>query len=38
VLLGRPLAHGLSWEQYRELTGENLSGGFGRGGLMRDVS
>jgi hypothetical protein len=32
ALLGRPLADGLTWAQYRELTGDNLS----PGGFMRE--
>ncbi|HEX2111651.1 MAG TPA: hypothetical protein VHF67_08865 [Gaiellaceae bacterium] len=33
AILGRPLADGLTWEQYCILTGDNLGGGFGPGGL-----
>jgi hypothetical protein len=35
ALLGRPLADGLTFEQYKVLTGENLGGCFGPGGSMR---
>jgi hypothetical protein len=30
AILGRPLADGLTWEEYRELTGEGLRGSMGR--------
>ncbi|HEX2111583.1 MAG TPA: hypothetical protein VHF67_08515, partial [Gaiellaceae bacterium] len=37
AILGRPLADGLTWEQYRDVVGFEFGGGWGVGGAPRDV-
>jgi hypothetical protein len=37
AILGRPLANGLTFDEYRDLVGTNLGGGLGAGGVPRKV-